>query len=106
MTAYEAPAFDPSTSFSWTLRSAEIAGRVSRRRQITQAGLTLAADESATSHVNGNGARRQAAKRYTAPAFAPGTAFAWTLRSAELAGRESQTRNRRPDLHPTVLVAA
>lgn len=105
MTAYETPVFDPSTSFSWTLRSAEIAGRVSRR-QVTRAGLTLAADESATSHVNGNGAGRQAAKRYTAPAFAPGTAFAWTLRSAELAGRESQTRNRRPDLHPTVLVAA
>jgi hypothetical protein len=30
--------------------------------------------------------------RYETPAFAPGTAFSWTLRSAEIARRAQQTR--------------
>ena len=33
--------------------------------------------------------------RYDAPAFAPGVAFAWTLRSAELARRAQQRRSSR-----------
>jgi hypothetical protein len=108
MTPYETPVFDPATTFSWTLRSAEIARRVTPRQHGTQAELTkLAGDEPEIVQSNGNGAPSGRGARFETPAFAPGIAFAWSLRSAEIARRQCRRRNRQPDLeHEDVLVAA
>ena len=108
MTPYETPVFDPATTFSWTLRSAEIARRVTRRPHGTQAELTtFAGDEPEIVRSNGNGPPSGRGARFEAPAFAPGIAFAWSLRSAEIARRRCRLRNRQRDLeHGDVLVAA
>jgi hypothetical protein len=110
MTPYETPVFDPATTFSWTLRSAEIARRVTQRQHGTQSELTkLAGDEPeiVRSNGNGNGAPSGRGARFETPAFAPGIAFAWSLRSAEIARRQCGRRNRQRDLeHEGVLVAA
>jgi hypothetical protein len=82
MTRYETAAFDPSISFSWTLRSGEIARR-RQRRPLADAELFADATRAVTQ------VQRHSAG-YEAPAFAPGIAFAWTLRSAEIARRHSR----------------
>jgi hypothetical protein len=38
--------------------------------------------------VNGTGTKTEQEARYETPAFAPGVAFSWTLRSAEIARRK------------------
>jgi hypothetical protein len=107
MTPYETPVFDPTTTFSWTLRSTEIARRAPRRQQGTQELTKLAGDEPEIVLSNGNGAPSGRGARFETPAFAPGIAFAWSLRSAEIARRQCQRRNRQRDLeHEDVLVAA
>jgi hypothetical protein len=85
MTRYETPAFDPHIAFSWTLRSEEIACRQRRGPWDPQADTTTfeskRRDETQVSdHAAG----------YETPAFAPGVAFSWTLRSAEIARLQSR----------------
>ena len=100
MTRYETAAFDPSIPFAWTLRSEEIARRRQRR---PLAGAELFADATrAETQIQRHPAG------YGAPAFTPGIAFAWTLRSAEIARRPSrQPLASVADVtEPNVLVAA
>jgi hypothetical protein len=101
MTRYEHPAFDPGTAFSWTLRSEEIARR--RRQRDPGAGRTkFASKRRNVAQV------AERATRYETPAFAPGIAFSWTLRSAEIARLHSRdSLNSDPALtHLTAIVAA
>jgi hypothetical protein len=103
MTRYETPAFDPGIAFSWTLRSEEIA-----RRQ-TQRPRDLQADRQKFENETGDETQvSEHAAGYETPAFAPGTAFSWTLRSTEIARRQSrQPLNAKPELTElNVLVAA
>ncbi len=103
MTRYETPAFDPGIAFSWTIRSEEIARRQRLRPRDPQ-----------TDRKKLESTRRDAAPvsehaaGCEAPAFAPGTAFSWTLRSTEIARRRSrQPLNAKPELTElNVLVAA
>ena len=102
MTRYQTPAFDPGIAFSWTLRSEEIARRHRPRPRDPQVDRkkfdNKARDET------------QVAERsvgYETPAFEPGIAFSWTLRSAEIARRESgQPLNSKPDLTQLNVLAA
>ncbi len=82
MTRYETAAFDPSIAFSWTLRSEEIARRRQRR--------SLAGSQHLADATRGETQVQRHPVGYDAPAFAPGVAFAWTLRSAEIARRPSR----------------
>jgi hypothetical protein len=81
MSRHETPVFDPAIAFSWTLRSEEIARRQTQRPRDPQAERQQVEDETQVSkHAAG----------YETPAFAPGIAFSWTLRSAEIARRHSR----------------
>lgn len=103
MTRYETPAFDPAIAFSWTLRSEEIARRRRHRARHARADWTTFENErrdvpQASQHAAG----------YETPAFKPGVAFSWTLRSAEIACRQSrQPFSSEPSLTElSVLIAA
>jgi hypothetical protein len=103
MTRYETPAFDPGIAFSWTLRSEEIARRQTQRPRDPHADRRQFADETGDeTQVS------EYAAGYETPAFAPGIAFSWTLRSAEIARRQGrQPFSSKPDLtHLNVLAAA
>jgi hypothetical protein len=102
MTCYETPAFDPSIAFSWTLRSEEIARRRRQRPHDSQADRTEF--EDAMCHET---RVSEHAARYETPAFEPGVAFSWTLRSAEIARRHSrQPLNSKPGLMQLNVLAA
>ena len=102
MTRYETPAFDPRIAFSWTLRSQEIACRQRQRPRDPQAGTTkFESKRREVAQVAEHAARSET------PAFAPGIAFSWTLRSAEIARRQSrQPLNSKPDLTQLNVLAA
>ena len=83
MTHYETQAFDPGIAFSWTLRSEEIACRRRQRpRDARPDGTRLGNEHRDVAQV----------ADYETPAFEPGIAFSWTLRSAEIAHRRSRPR--------------
>jgi hypothetical protein len=85
MTRYETPAFDPGIAFSWTLRSEEIARRRRQRPRDLQADRkTFESKRRDEAQVSEQPAG------YETPAFAPGVAFSWTRRSAEIARRQSR----------------
>ncbi len=89
---YETPTFDPRSAFAWTLRSGEIA-RLARRRRQNQLPdpSELASNEPDMAQVAG-GEKTSRALRYETPTFDPRGAFAWTLRSGEIARLERQQR--------------
>ena len=93
MTRYETPAFDPAIAFSWTLRSEEIARRQRQRaRDARVDGTTFEIERRDVAQAS-----RHAAG-YETPAFTAGIAFSWTLRSAEIARRQSrQPLNAEPE---------
>jgi hypothetical protein len=100
MTRYETPAFDPNIAFSWTLRSEEIARR-RRPRDARADGTTFENDPREVVQVS------ERAADYETPAFTPGIAFSWTLRSAEIARRQSrQPLNATPKLTQLNVLAA
>ena len=102
MTRYETPAFDPGIAFSWTLRSEEIARRHIQRRRAPQA------DRQKFENETGDETQvSEHAAGYETPAFEPGIAFSWTLRSAEIARRQSrQPFSSKPDLTQLNVLAA
>lgn len=87
MTRYETPAFDPGVAFSWTLRSEEIARHRLQRPRDRQANRIRF-----ESKVRSETEVWQPAERCATPAFAPGVAFSWTVRSAEIALLRSRPR--------------
>jgi hypothetical protein len=95
---YEALAFAPGSAFAWTLRSAEIARRAQQRpRSLQTDRKTFDDNRPDTAQINGSDTNMQHVARYETPAFDPGSAFAWTLRSAEIARRgRRQQRTRQP----------
>lgn len=87
---YETPKFDPRGSFAWTLRSGEIARREQQNRVPGPSELA-SAEPDVTHEVAKNTSRAQ---RYETPTFDPRGAFAWTLRSGEIARLEREQRLR------------
>jgi hypothetical protein len=87
MTRYETPAFHPGIAFSWTLRSEEIACRRRQPPRGPQADRT-----KLESKMRDVAQVAEHAARYATPPFAPGIAFSWTLRSAEIARLQSPQR--------------
>jgi hypothetical protein len=102
MTRYETPVFDPGIAFSWTLRSEEIARRQRQRSRNSQA------DRNEFENTTGDEtAASQGVVGYETPVFNPGIAFSWTLRSAEIARRQSrQPFNSEPGLTQLSVLAA
>jgi hypothetical protein len=94
---YQTPTFDPRSAFAWTLRSGEVA----RRRQ------SGTPDRDAAPHTSLRGTAHKPTgsrpPRFETPTFAPRSAFAWTLRSGEVARRAHQQR-RSDSPSPTALV--
>lgn len=87
---YETPTFDPRGAFAWTLRSGE-AARLQRRRR--QSGLLTRSAPTRTEadtsrRLNGYRQNGSPARCYETPTFDPRGAFAWTLRSGEVARLE------------------
>ena len=102
MTLYESPAFHPAIAFSWTIRSEEIARRQLQRSRNPQADHKRLENSTGDETLSS-----EHAAGYETPAFAPGIAFSWTLRSAEIAGRQSrQTFSSKPDLTQLNVLAA
>ncbi len=77
----DVPTFEPRSAFAWTLRSGEIARR-EQNRALKRSELARVAGAIAGK------AEKDTPARYASPTFDPRGAFAWTLRSGEIAGRE------------------
>lgn len=87
---YETPTFDPRAAFAWTLRSAEAARLRERRRQgeVPTRSASDGTEAQPNPQLNGNRQDVSPARRYETPTFDPRGAFAWTLRSGEIARQE------------------
>ena len=88
---YETPTFDPRGAFAWTQRSGEIARRrhLQRENRLPDPSELASNEPDMAQQVNGNEKNSSRARRHETPTFDPRGAFAWTLRSGEIARLKS-----------------
>lgn len=91
---YETPTFEPRGAFARTLRGGEMArlGRLERQNGLPDPSEPAGNEPGDARRVNGTGTSTSRLRRYETPTFDPRSAFAWTLRSGELARLERRQR--------------